>query len=75
MPKRRYGRRRPRSSEPMCEVKVEVRRSSKEKLDALAGDESLGWAFEKLVDREMMRRVKRMQKVNTPINGNDSALL
>lgn len=64
---RRYGKRRPKTSEEMCEVKVVVARSAKEKLDTLAGEESLGWAFEKLVEREISRRSKIMEKMNTPV--------
>jgi hypothetical protein len=69
----RYGKRRPKTTEEMCEVKVVVAKSAKEKLDALAGKESLGWAFEKLVEREMMRRMRKMEKSNTPIQDHDIA--
>jgi len=74
MRSKKYGKRRPKTSEEMCEVKVVVAKSAKEKLDALAGEESLGWAFEKLINREISRREKLMHKaqvMNTPIQSAD----
>jgi hypothetical protein len=73
MPSRRYGKRRPKTSEEMCEVKVVVTRGAREKLDALAGEQSLAWAFEKLVEREISRRTRKMQKMNTPIQQHEIA--
>jgi hypothetical protein len=72
--KRRYGKRRPRGEQKLKEVKIWVSESAYEKLDALAGEESLSWAFEKLVERELLRRAKKMERVmNTPANLVDSA--
>lgn len=72
---RRYGKRRPRGSGEITKVQVYVSLSAKEKLDALAGEESLSWAFEQLVEREMNRRIRRYEKMNTSITGNDSSLI